>query len=657
MKKKKENYLKSIDDINYKLYIFERYLSNYPYDVTGIMLKDRYACMLKKVILEYERLFRDEQIFTIGKVKATMKEFLIHNTDKEEKGDITLKLKEILSDCLCVDGEKTIRFEKGEYHFYMDFSTERTLYCSNTDSHRFPEKYIAINLENQKNLTIDGEGSIFVMHGKIVPISAVGCENITFKNFSWDFPCAGTLEMKVVGEGTFHTDFQFPKKAQWEIKGRKLLWFEKSDFSGEKYWCNVSQNESYCVVLNDKENKNISRYEMQYEPFFLCRKIKKLNENTIRIHYFRKTPPIYKMGNIFELCTSMKRDCVGSFFCQSKDITMENISVHYMHGFGILTQMCENVKFISCNFTPSEDSDKHNTSFADLIHVSGAKGKIHIENCNFSNAHDDPINIHGTFTRVKKATDTRTLLLEFVHNQQNGFKAFHKGDKVVFYSRETFEGFDNEREFTVEDIIEPLQNGNSVKEMLVTFSEEIPLQLTGNGEFVAENITYTPEVYIGSCHFEMIPTRGILCTTRKKVVIENNVFNGMTMASIFLSNDCNDWYESGAIHDMTIRNNEFFVRKAPHFKGTKSAIYIKPIVANESKCHTMVHRNITIENNKFHLEHDNAVNAVFCENLVIRNNEIDILTTQTSDKSVKAFNIDKCKGTVIEDNIFGEGVS
>ncbi len=591
-----------------------------------------------------------------GKEKTVMREYLILNTDKGEKGDITLKLKAILSQCVGIQEEKVIRFEKGEYHFYMDFSTEKTLYCSNTDSHRFPQKSVAIDIENQKNLIIDGGGSTFIMHGKIVPLSVIDSENITFKNFSWDFPCAATLEMKVVQEGNFYTDFQLPQKAQWEIKGKKFYWFEKSPFNGEDYWRNVPQKDSYCVVVNDDVKKNISRYEMQFEPFFLCRKIKKLSENRIRIHYFRKTPSIYKKGNIFELCTSTKRDCVGSFFCESKDITMENISVHYMHGFGILTQMCENVSFISCNFTPLKGSDRNNTSFADLIHVSGAKGKIHIENCNFSNAHDDPINIHGTFTRVKKAVNEKTLLLEFVHNQQKGFKAFHKGDRVVFYSRETFIGFDGEREFTVEDIIEPLKNSNSVKEMLVTFSENIPLELTKEGKFVVENITYTPEVYIGSCRFELIPTRGILCTTRKRTVIENNVFDGMTMASIYLSNDCNDWYESGAIHDMVIRNNEFFVRKAPHYKGVKSAIYIQPIVANESECHTMVHKNITIENNVFHLEHDNAVNAVFCENLVIRNNEIDILKTPTSDKKIQAFDIQKCNNVVIEDNNLGEGV-
>lgn len=61
--KKKEEYIKAIDDISFKIYIFERYLNRYPCDVTGVMVKDRYACMLKKMLLEYERLFSEQRSY------------------------------------------------------------------------------------------------------------------------------------------------------------------------------------------------------------------------------------------------------------------------------------------------------------------------------------------------------------------------------------------------------------------------------------------------------------------------------------------------------------------------------------------------------------------------------------------------------------------
>ncbi|MBQ8502774.1 MAG: right-handed parallel beta-helix repeat-containing protein [Clostridia bacterium] len=585
-----------------------------------------------------------------------MTEFLIRLSDRGEKGDITRFLQDILQKARNTDGEKIIRFEKGEYHFYADFTEKQVIYASNTDSDRFPEKRAAIDIHKQKNLIFDGGGSEFLMHGKMIAVKVTESENITLSDFSWNFPTAGTLEMKVVGGGRFFTDFSLPEKAQWKIKGNQLLWFEVSPFSGDMYWCNRGQSESHCVVVHDTVMHNVARYSLSDGPFFMARKISKLGENKLRVHYFRPAPALHKNGMIFEMCTSYKRDCVGSFFCDSKNIFVKNINVHYMHGFGWLTQMCENVAFHNCNFRPEKNTDRFCTGFADLIHVSGAKGKIHIENCSFSNAHDDPINIHGTYTRVRKALTKNTLLVEYVHNQQNGFTQYHAGDKVVFYKRDTLEPFQNEKEFTVKSVINPLIDGNSVKEMIVEFYEDIPDAVAVKGSYACENVTYTPEVYIGSCHFDLIPTRGILCTTRKKVLIENNVFDGMTMSSIYLSNDCNNWYESGPIRDMTIRDNEFFIRKSPH-KDVKAAVFIDPIVADGKEKCPQIHSNITIESNIFHMEHDNAVNAKYCENLVIRNNIIDKIQSDNCESEIKAFRLNNCKNAVIESNKLCEGVS
>lgn len=57
----KEEYLKAIDDIRFKIYLFKKYLNRYPYDTTGIIIKDRYACMLKNLISEYEIIFSEKK--------------------------------------------------------------------------------------------------------------------------------------------------------------------------------------------------------------------------------------------------------------------------------------------------------------------------------------------------------------------------------------------------------------------------------------------------------------------------------------------------------------------------------------------------------------------------------------------------------------------
>lgn len=576
-----------------------------------------------------------------------MKEYIIRSLDKCEHDDITLKLQQILADCRFSDEDKIIRFEKGTYHFYCDFADERKIYASNTDTALSPDIRSAINIEGIRNLTIDGQGSKFIMHGRMIAVRCFESENINLRNFGWDFPVAGTFEMHIRSVGKYYADYYIPKNLQWKIDKGNIRWFEKSVFTGKEYWHVYGHSHSHCVVAFDRKNGNVSRYPISQSPLAYRLRLKRTGENTLRVYYLKPVDKLlYNEYLSFELCPNFKRLCTGGFLNESKDISLENINIRYMHGFAFLTQMCENVSFRNCNFTPDENSDRVCTSYADHLHFSGVKGKVHIESCNFANAHDDPINIHGTFTRVKKAIDNKTLILEYVHNQQQVFQQYHKGDKVIFCKRENLEAFGDEREFTVESVVNPLCDGLDRQEMKVTFTEELPDVLLKQKAYAVENVTYTPEVYIGSCKFYSIPTRGILCTTRKKVLIENNIFDGLTMASIYLSNDCNNWYESGAIKDMTIRGNTFYVKKTPH-KGIKSAVYIDPIVTKPETVSKGVHSSIVIENNTIYLEHDSAVNGKYTDGLIIRNNEI----IRTENYCDEVFKLNYCTDAVIENNV------
>ena len=201
--------------------------------------------------------------------------------------------------------------------------------------------------------------------------------------------------------------------------------------------------------------------------------------------------------------------------------------------------------------------------------------------------------------------------------------------------------------------VDPLEGDCTAKQMKVTFTEKLPDEICIRDKYAVENVTYTPDVYIGDCRFSSIPTRGILCTTKGEVIIENNVFDGMTMASIYLSDDCNYWYESGHIENMIIRNNTFIIKKAPVFMGAKPAILIEPIVPDISRAENAVHRNIRIESNTFYLEHSNAVDALLTENLTIKNNGI---YNDGAEEILTAFCLKKCKNVITEDNHFDEGI-
>ena len=529
----------------------------------------------------------------------------------------------------------TLEFPRGEYHIYKDKAFTREYHTSNTNSIENPIKTIGFLIEEHKNLTVDGKGSLFMMHGNMMALAVVKSENIVLKDFAWDFAVPTVTEMTVTATGSNYTEFYIPECFPYSISGNTLVWSsDLSPYTGLPYWTATGNHNTYAVVTYHPDDEMARNFGTDVSPFTNATSITEVGNNVIRINYSWKNgtqAQHHKPGTVFALCGNAHRETAGTFTWESKNVLAEGINVHFMHGFGWLIQMSEDVTYRSCNLMPRENSGHITVSFADGLHASGAKGEIVIENCNFANTHDDPINFHGTFTRVERRIDDHTLQLNYIHTQQGGFPQYHVGDKISFYTRDTLESSDNETLYTVSEVVSnPGENGNDLRTMVVRFEETLPTFLTqtvsnGSPKYVAENVTYAPAVTIRGSTFKNTATRGILCTTRQSVVIEGNTFLNMSMATIFLSNDSGDWYESGPIRDMTIRNNTFYIKTiGDTWWDYKSAIYIHPVTYGGGlpSHENPIHKNITIEGNTFHMSDDTVVKAESVENLVFRNNTI-----------------------------------
>ena len=161
----------------------------------------------------------------------------------------------------------------------------------------------------------------------------------------------------------------------------------------------------------------------------------------------------------------------------------------------------------------------------------------------------------------------------------------------------------------------------------------------------------------------------------------------MSMATIYLSNDSNDWYESGPIREMTIRNNTFYIKDIGRTSWEyASAIYVHPVTKGGGlpSEENPIHKNITIEGNTFHMDLDTVVKAESVENLSIQNNKIlrmnpdisltvsaeltDLAAGDTVTLSTQAegnsntgvidnvYEFTKCKNVVIEGNTYDDGL-
>ncbi|MBQ8355240.1 MAG: S-layer homology domain-containing protein [Oscillospiraceae bacterium] len=529
----------------------------------------------------------------------------------------------------------TLVFPQGEYHIYKDKAETREYHTSNTNSIENPIKTIGLLIEEHKNLTIDGQGSLFMMHGNMMALAVAKSENIVLRDFSWDFAVPTVTELTVTASGSNYTEFYIPECFPYRISGNTLVWSsDLSPYTGEPYWTATGNHNTYAVVTYHPDDEMARNFGTDVSPFTNASSITEVGDNVIRVNYSRKNgtqAEHHKPGTVFALCGNAHRETAGAFTWESKNVLHEGINVHFMHGFGWLIQMSEDVTYRRCNLMPRPNSGHITVSFADGLHASGAKGEIIVEDCNFSNTHDDPINFHGTFTRVERRIDDHTLELRYIHQQQGGFPQYHVGDQVAFFTRNTLESSDNETLYTVAEVISnPGENGNNLRTMKVRFEEELPTFLTqtvsdGTPKYVAENVTYAPAVTIRNNTFKNTATRGILCTTREPVLIEGNTFLNMSMATIFLSNDSGDWYESGPIRNMTIKDNVFYIKTiGDTWWDYKSAIYIHPVTYGNGlpTWENPIHKNITIEGNTFHMSDDTVVKAESVENLIFRDNTI-----------------------------------
>ena len=534
----------------------------------------------------------------------------------------------------------TVSFEKGEYQIYKDFAQKREIHTSNTSSTDYPTKTIGILIEEQQDLTLEGNGSLFMMHGNMMALAVNHSKNITLHDFSWDFAVPTTSEMTVSRmyseNGKDVTEFYIPKTFPYQIDGTTFKWTsEPSPYTGKTYWTKTGIHENtYAISATDATGEFTRRFGTNAEnPFNNATSITPVegtDGTVVKIVYNSSRPSMQKVGMTLQFNSAAVRETAGAMIWESENVTARKVNVHYMHGFGWLLQMAKDVSFYECSMEPRENSGHIVASYADGIHASGAAGKLVIENCRFAALHDDPINIHGTFTRVEQKIDDHKLQLKYIHNQQGGFPQFHVGDEVQFFSRDLLQSADNETVYTVKNVISnPGEDGNDLKTMVIEFDQELPSYLSdkigSEPKYVAENITYTPEVTIRNNTFRDLAARAILCTTRKKTLIENNTFYNTSMATIFLSNDSDQWYESGPIRDMTIRNNTFYIKDSGE-RGWeyRSAIYIHPVTKNGGlpDYTSPIHKNITIENNTFHMDSDTVVKAESVENLTIRNNNI-----------------------------------
>lgn len=523
--------------------------------------------------------------------------------------------------------QTVLNFPKGRYDFWPDNATETQYYITNTSSEtEFPVKKqrVGLYLKGLKNLTIEGNGSVFIFHGKMISWVLDDCAQISIRNLSINYERPGMSEMRLkeVSDQTVVADIHPDSK--FAISDGHLEWY------GEKW---IAKNHHAVFV---RPEKGMLLYS-NWDPF-LKSKAEKIGPLQVKF-----TGDFSKFkGKAGEVLTvrDRYRDYVGAFINRSKNIRLNNLHMNSMHGLGIVSQFSENLDYDSVFVEPEKGSGRVIASSADGMHFSGCKGQITINNCRFNGLHDDPVNVHGTHLKITEIISPTTLKLRFMHHQTYGFEAFIPGDSVAYLHPASLQIFE-------QGIIKSAKL-ISEREMLVEMQKPFSGALKVGDAL--ENVTWTPSVTIKNSRFESTISRGNLITTRRKVVIENNVYYRTGMHAILIENDASGWYESGPVTDLTIRNNQF-IECGFNSSPDNYVISINP-QNRELVPGYYVHKNINITQNTFKVYDAPLLTARSTKGLVFANNKIEKSDFLPGDTTKPAFNFTGCTQVKVTGNHF-----
>ena len=568
---------------------------------------------MKRIIFNFCFVWLAVSAFAGSKVVEMRNYGLVPDTHENLSPKLQKALQDIKSQVALGD-KVTLLFESGRYDFHPEGAAVREYYISNHDQTN-PKK-VGIALEDMKNLTLDGQGSEFVFHGRMLPVSLLRSENCLLKNFSIDFENPHIAQVKIVEndpqdgivfEPAPWVDYRIAKDSIFEAYGE--------GWTMRHSWGIAFDGDTKHLVYNTSDIGCPTKGASEVAPR--------------RIHAPGWKDARLVPGTVVAM-RGWGRPTPGIFLSHDVNTTIENVKVHYAEGMGLLAQLCENITLEKFGVCLKGDADpRYFTTQADATHFSGCKGKIVSCNGLYEGMMDDAINVHGTYLKVVKRVDDRTLVGRYMHGQSWGFEWGCPGDEVQFIRSNTMELVGKQNKIIS---IRPYdkEQTEGAREFLITFQEPVDQVINEQSGFGIENLTWTPEVLFSGNVIRNNRARGSLFSTPRKTIVENNLFDHTSGAAILLCGDCNGWFETGACRHVIIRKNRFVNALTNLFQFTNAVISIYPEIPDlkgqQQYFHGGPEGGIVIEDNEFETFDAPILYAKSVDGLVFRNNTIKLNT-------------------------------
>ena len=522
-------------------------------------------------------------------------------------------------------------FPQGTYHFWAERAAEAYLFVSNNDA---STKRIAFPLFGVHDVEIDGGGSEFVFHGGVTPFAVWNATNIRIHNFTMDWERTFHSEVEIAdvvsaADNRAVVDIRIPAAYPYVVQNERLLFLNEDGKPAP-----LANALEFDPVRRETAFKVHDNYGLH-----TTHHARELASGLVRLTAQFGTVPT--PGNVLVMVHT-GRVCPGFAVSDSRDLVIEDVTIHHAGAMGIVAQRTQNVHLNRVQVVPAAHKGRLVSTTADATHFVNCRGLVEMTDCVFEGQMDDPTNVHGIYVRISRAVSPTQIEVELVHHQQAGLDITQAGDTLEFVHSDDLLTFHHAMVARVERI-------NS-RYSLLTMTQTLP-DTVKTGDAVAST-GWVADVAIRGCTARSNRARGFLLSTPGRVVVENNTFH-TPGAAILIAGDANYWFESGAVRDVLIRGNHFDTCNFGVWG--RACIDICPEIEPAHRPGTSYHRGIVIDGNTFDAFDLRLLKAHCVDGLTVTNNLVCHSNAYPAPPTPHAlFDITDCQGVVETGNILSD---
>ncbi len=499
-------------------------------------------------------------------------------------------------------GARELVIPKGKYYF-----------------NNFAENYEAhIVLDGLSDFVIDGRGSELIFSNESKFIYIKNCSKVEVKNlfldWNWDKEPLASLGRvtKVSNDGNyFECEFPSFKNIQDTFEIKIVGPFNAKEVKpGCRGGLEFRPYKNTHIIEVDDTKSNEDMKKLVRELSNIITSMKKVDNNVMRLY---TTDPIWTLDRIKKNQLYNFRhyeyESTAIYLIDINNLNLNGITIYSCPGSGIVGRgNLHNFKIDNCKVVRRPGTSRSITTSADCIHIGNSQGNFIIENCEFSYAGDDCINIHDNTSMGVKVIGNTTIVAGRVDKERNGIS---KGDLLEFRNGDFSEtGYSSK-------VISAKYDEENVS-CVIELEDPVPEHL--NERTIVFNRRYCTKNYIiRNNKFHSNRARGILIHGSNGL-IEGNSFYKIQGAAIQIEAGAESrWAEGTGVKNVIFRNN--FIESCDLNRWTMAVVYMG-VYLPDGRTDYPIFNNIIFENNTIVDCPRLALYLSSCSDIFVSNNTI-----------------------------------